>query len=75
MVTIEDGLGHRSGHRYTMGTHDPAGHGVQRARAVTTGSKEPQVSQSAQRSHYQATLEEAGRSSSLPTRWRQLDEP
>jgi hypothetical protein len=44
---------------------EPAGRGVQRAPPVSTGAKEPQVRP--RRSRYQAALQVAGQSSSLPT--------
>jgi hypothetical protein len=45
---------------------EPAGSGAQRARVVTTGAKEPQVTPPAQPPP--GSLQEAGQSSSLPTR-------
>jgi hypothetical protein len=52
------------------GVHvEPAGRGLQRARAVTTGVKEPQVRPAAQPPP--GPLQKAGQSSSLPTRCRE----
>jgi hypothetical protein len=60
---VRDRDGTRAG--YTLGTQEAAGKGVQRARVVMNGMRNRRSAN--QCSRYQAELEKAGRSSSLPT--------